>query len=75
MVRQLVEQVSQPPSQQHARPPTLASSPTRLDVSVVKGASVVVLDAIMSILGGAVVSVVLPTFQTVFETLRLSCGP
>jgi EmrB/QacA subfamily drug resistance transporter len=46
-----------------------ASSPdTKLDAAVLKVAGVVVLGAIMSILDITVVSVALPTFQTVFDT-------
>ena len=51
--------------------PTQASPPTypdKLDAAVLKVAGVVVLGAIMSILDITVVSVALPTFQTVFAS-------
>jgi EmrB/QacA subfamily drug resistance transporter len=45
-----------------------AAADTKLDAAVLKVAGVVVLGAIMSILDITVVSVALPTFQTVFHT-------
>src|ERR1700712_3740842 len=45
-----------------------SSADTKLDAAVLKVAGVVVLGAIMSILDITVVSVALPTFQTVFNT-------
>jgi EmrB/QacA subfamily drug resistance transporter len=45
-----------------------AHADTKLDAAVLKAAGVVVLGAIMSILDITVVSVALPTFQTVFHT-------
>jgi EmrB/QacA subfamily drug resistance transporter len=57
----LEDQVSQPA----AAAPTAA--PNKLDAAVLKIAGVVVLGAIMSILDVTVVSVALPTFQTVFD--------
>src|ERR1700722_16567948 len=44
------------------------STDTKLDAAVLRVAGVVVLGAIMSILDITVVSVALPTFQTVFHT-------
>src|ERR1700710_2080683 len=52
-----------------AAPPSLPrDANTKLDAGVLKVAGVVVLGAIMSILDITVVSVALPTFQTVFNT-------
>ena len=48
--------------------PATAPADTKLDAAVLKVAGVVVLGAIMSILDITVVSVALPTFQTVFHT-------
>src|SRR5690554_6467192 len=48
-----------------ANPPGVA---TKLDAAVLKVAGVVVLGAVMSILDITVVSVALPTFQSVFDT-------
>ena len=48
--------------------PPHSSSDTKLDAAVLKVAGVVVLGAIMSILDITVVSVALPTFQSVFHT-------
>src|SRR5690348_430897 len=48
--------------------PPAAAQDTKLDGAVLKVAGVVVLGAIMSILDITVVSVALPTFQTVFKT-------
>jgi len=45
----------------------VAAAPNKLDAAVLKIAGVVVLGAIMSILDITVVSVALPTFQTVFD--------
>ncbi len=45
----------------------VAAAPDKLDAAVLKIAGVVVLGAIMSILDITVVSVALPTFQTVFD--------
>src|SRR6185312_6401701 len=47
---------------------TPAAADTKLDAAVLKVAGVVVLGAIMSILDITVVSVALPTFQSVFHT-------
>src|SRR6059058_4249030 len=48
--------------------PSPANADLKLDAAVLKVAGVVVLGAIMSILDITVVSVALPTFQTVFHT-------
>src|SRR6201986_5101613 len=48
--------------------PQTAPAGNQLDTAVLKVAGVVVLGAIMSILDITVVSVALPTFQTVFDT-------
>src|SRR5574340_727662 len=50
------------------RPNPARVAPDRLDATVLKIASVVVLGAIMSILDVTVVSVALPTFQAEFDT-------